>query len=72
MILAQLALVAGALFCSGNAIAQHNRAEAAANQVAQPEAGANQEFKITRVTPAYWRVTIDHPPFNIFDPESIP
>ena len=31
-----------------------------------------QEFSITRVTPAYWRVTIDHPPFNIFGPQSIP
>jgi len=32
----------------------------------------NQEFKITRVSPNYWRVTIDHPPFNIFGPQSIP
>jgi enoyl-CoA hydratase/carnithine racemase len=32
----------------------------------------NQEFKITRVSPDYWRVTIDHPPFNIFGPQSIP
>jgi enoyl-CoA hydratase/carnithine racemase len=31
-----------------------------------------QEFSITRVTPAYWRVTIDNPPFNIFGPQSIP
>jgi len=67
-----LALVASTLFFNGNAIAQNNQAGAAANQGAQPEAGANQEFKITRVTPAYWRVTIDHPPFNIFGPESIP
>lgn len=35
-------------------------------------ANATQEFKITRVSTAYWRVTIDHPPFNIFGPESIP
>ncbi len=32
----------------------------------------NQQFKITRVTPEYWRVTINHPPFNIFGPDSIP
>jgi enoyl-CoA hydratase/carnithine racemase len=31
-----------------------------------------QEFSIKRVTPAYWRVTIDNPPFNIFGPQSIP
>src|SRR5258708_15930893 len=66
------ALVAGALFFYGSAMAQNDQAGAAANQGAQPEAGAKQEFKITRVTPAYWRVTIDHPPFNIFGPESIP
>jgi enoyl-CoA hydratase/carnithine racemase len=39
---------------------------------AQPENGVTQEFRITRISPAYWRVTIDHPPFNIFGPESIP
>ncbi len=31
-----------------------------------------QQFHITRVTPAYWRVTVDHPPFNIYGPESMP
>jgi enoyl-CoA hydratase/carnithine racemase len=30
------------------------------------------EFKLTRISDAYWRVTINHPPFNIFGPESIP
>src|SRR5260370_24193511 len=66
------ALVAGGLFFNGSAIAQNDQAGAAANQGTQPEADAKQEFKITRVTPEYWRVTIDHPPFNIFGPESIP
>jgi enoyl-CoA hydratase/carnithine racemase len=65
------ALVASALFFSGSALAQNNQA-GAANQGAQQQAGAKQEFNITRVTPEYWRVTIDHPPFNIFGPESIP
>ncbi|MFM0057889.1 enoyl-CoA hydratase/isomerase family protein [Paraburkholderia phytofirmans] len=67
-----VALVAGQLFFNGSAIAQNDQASTAANQSAQPEAGAKQEFRIKRVTPAYWRVTIDHPPFNIFGPESIP
>lgn len=31
-----------------------------------------QEFNITRISPYYWRLTIDHPPFNIFGPQSIP
>jgi enoyl-CoA hydratase/carnithine racemase len=67
-------LVAFALLACGihNAAAQQTDAAAAASQATQPESSANQEFKITRVTPGYWRVTIDHPPFNIFGPESIP
>src|SRR5471032_3254602 len=66
------ALVASGLAFNGNAMAQNDQAGAAVNQGAQPEAGAKQEFKIIRVTPEFWRVTIDHPPFNIFGPESIP
>jgi enoyl-CoA hydratase/carnithine racemase len=46
------------------------RTEAAGHHGESP--AADQQFKITRVTPAYWRVTIDHPPFNIFGPESMP
>jgi len=30
------------------------------------------QFRITRITPTYWRVTIDHPPFNIYGPDSMP
>lgn len=33
---------------------------------------AKREFELERVTPAYWRVTLNNPPFNIFGPESIP
>jgi enoyl-CoA hydratase/carnithine racemase len=46
------------------------RTESAGHHGENP--AADQQFKITRVTPAYWRVTIDHPPFNIFGPESMP
>ena len=31
-----------------------------------------QEVHIERLTPAYWRITFDNPPFNIFGPETIP
>jgi enoyl-CoA hydratase/carnithine racemase len=31
-----------------------------------------QEVHIERLTPAYWRITFDIPPFNIFGPETIP
>lgn len=67
-----LALVASPLFFIGSSMAQSDQRGAAAQQAVQPESGANQEFLIRRVTPQYWRVTIDHPPFNIFGPESIP
>ncbi len=53
-----------------NAVAQ--QAYPAEGKTAKAQASARQEFKITRVTPEYWRITIDHPPFNIFGPESIP
>ena len=32
----------------------------------------SKQILVTRRSPAYWRVTIDHPPLNIFGPESIP
>jgi len=31
-----------------------------------------QQFRLTRRSPAHWRVTIDHPPLNIFGPASVP
>jgi enoyl-CoA hydratase/carnithine racemase len=33
---------------------------------------SGQEIRLERVTPEYWRVTLDRPPFNIFGPETIP
>src|SRR5262245_6591821 len=32
----------------------------------------NTEIRLTRRSPTYWRVTFDHPPLNIFGPETIP
>src|SRR5215471_9127373 len=31
-----------------------------------------QRVFVTRRSPAYWRVTFDHPPLNIFGPATIP
>jgi enoyl-CoA hydratase/carnithine racemase len=31
-----------------------------------------QEIRLERLTPGYWRVILDNPPFNIFGPETIP
>ena len=36
------------------------------------DAAPRQEIRLERLTPEYWRVTLDNPPFNIFGPESIP
>src|SRR5438045_3973168 len=32
----------------------------------------DEQVLLTRRSPAYWRVTINHPPLNIFGPETIP
>ena len=29
----------------------------------------SQQIRLTRRSPAYWRVTIDNPPINLYDPE---
>src|SRR5215472_9140466 len=31
-----------------------------------------KQIELTRRSPAYWRVTINHPPLNIFGPDTIP
>lgn len=36
------------------------------------DAAPKQELRLERLTPEYWRVTLDNPPFNIFGPETIP
>ena len=32
----------------------------------------NRRVRLERRSPSYWRVTFDHPPLNIFGPETIP
>src|SRR5579863_8435963 len=32
----------------------------------------NTQLRVTKRSPTYWRVTFDHPPLNIFGPETIP
>jgi enoyl-CoA hydratase/carnithine racemase len=38
----------------------------------QTETQMTKQIHLTRRSPNYWRVTIDHPPLNIFGPETIP
>src|SRR6476619_4066279 len=35
-------------------------------------ATGRKQIHLTRCSPNYWRVTIDHPPLNVFGPETIP
>ena len=37
-----------------------------------PTATATKQIFLARPSPYYWRVTFDHPPLNIFGPETIP
>jgi enoyl-CoA hydratase/carnithine racemase len=46
--------------------------EQAGAPASKTDAAPRQEVLIERVTPEYWRVTLDNPPFNIFGPETIP
>ena len=35
-------------------------------------AKGTKQIHLTRRSPNYWRVTLDHPPLNIFGPDTIP
>jgi len=37
-----------------------------------PHMSDTKQILLTRRSPAYWRVTINHPPLNIFGPDTIP
>src|SRR6266446_4816861 len=41
-------------------------------QAAVSSLAATKRILLTRQSPAYWRVTFNHPPLNIFGPETIP
>ena len=34
--------------------------------------GSTKQIRVVERSPAYWRVTFDHPPLNIFGPQTIP
>jgi enoyl-CoA hydratase/carnithine racemase len=35
-------------------------------------APSTKRIELTRRSPQYWRVTLNHPPLNVFSPDSIP
>ncbi|RVP08656.1 enoyl-CoA hydratase/isomerase family protein [Sinorhizobium meliloti] len=47
------------------------KTDPAADGTTQP-ASERPQIRVEKRTPAYWRVTFDNPPFNIFGPETIP
>jgi enoyl-CoA hydratase/carnithine racemase len=36
------------------------------------DAASRKQIRLERISPSYWRATFDHPPLNIFGPETIP
>jgi len=63
------------VFASTDAI--HVAAAPATSQALHEDASMTRttmrkRIVLTRRSPAYWRVTLDHPPLNIFGPETIP
>ncbi|MGO6907494.1 enoyl-CoA hydratase/isomerase family protein, partial [Rhizobium ruizarguesonis] len=65
-----------ALSClAGLALAGQTSIPTKADSAAPAEVSSistKQQIKVEKRTPAYWRVTFDNPPFNIFGPETIP
>jgi hypothetical protein len=49
-----------------------NVGEPAGASGARTDAASKQEILLERLSPEYWRVTLDNPPFNIFGPQTIP
>ncbi|QNP40781.1 enoyl-CoA hydratase/isomerase family protein [Lysobacter solisilvae (ex Woo and Kim 2020)] len=63
-------LVAG-LATSGAGLAADPAAQADSTEARRVDKKTDQ-FRLQRITPGYWRVTIDNPPFNIYGPRAMP
>ncbi|MDP9811513.1 enoyl-CoA hydratase/carnithine racemase [Rhizobium tibeticum] len=63
-------LMLPALALSGQTAVADN-ADRPAETKSQP-GSEHAQIRVQKRTPAYWRVTFDNPPFNIFGPETIP
>jgi enoyl-CoA hydratase/carnithine racemase len=69
-----LACVLGAASIALTAPAEAQVRKAAAAVGAQPARAtdAQDQVRLTRVTPQYWRVTFHNPPFNLYGPGTMP
>jgi enoyl-CoA hydratase/carnithine racemase len=65
----KIRFIAGAMFLAVFAATVLPMEALAAGQAA---VAGKQEIKVRQISPAYWRVTLHNPPFNIFGPETIP
>jgi len=63
------ATLAAAVMAGINPAHAGERAEASGTRT---DAAPKQEIRLERLTPEYWRVMLDNPPFNLFGPETIP
>ncbi len=76
MIAAAVALGVPALAASPGtnqaAVAPQQTAQATSASRPNDPTSSKMQIRVERRTPAFWRVTFDHPPFNIFGPETIP
>jgi enoyl-CoA hydratase/carnithine racemase len=65
-------LVLAILATSMAAITAGHADESVDAPVSKSDKALRQEVRVERVTPEYWRVVLDNPPYNIFGPETIP
>lgn len=63
-------LMLPALALSGQTVVAE-KSDRSADTKSQPDSERPQ-IRVEKRSPAYWRVTFDNPPFNIFGPETIP
>jgi enoyl-CoA hydratase/carnithine racemase len=63
-------LMLPALALSGQTVVAE-KSDRPANTKSEPDSERPQ-IRVEKRSPAYWRVTFDNPPFNIFGPETIP
>lgn len=66
-----MAILAASVFIAGPACAQGT---SSAGQTSAPRSAtsADDQIRLARVTPEYWRITFHNPPFNIYGPNTMP
>lgn len=72
----KLHLLTAALLAAGIALTSpaHAQTDTSTPKAGKPQSAtdAKDQVRLTRVTPAYWRVTFHNPPYNIYGPNTMP